>query len=290
MADNKKILIIEDDPDISMIEEAYLQASGFETKILSDGMDAAQIAEEEQFDLVLLDLMLPGKSGYQVCREIRDKVDIPILMVTARTESVDKVRGLGLGADDYISKPFDPAELVARVNANLRQYQRMVEKFSDKGPDASEEIQVQDLRILVNSWKVFKGDTEIRFPNREFELLKFLAMNPNIVFSREKLFEKIWGYDYVGDSATVMVHINRIREKIEDDPKNPKILETVWGRGTASINKTYEGDGGKCGYFLQLVLRFLRESRRSLQNAGSERRIQMWRQLSVRWWCFCFPG
>jgi DNA-binding response OmpR family regulator len=144
---------------------------------------------------------------------------------------VDKVRGLGLGADDYISKPFDPAELVARVNANLRQYQRMVEKFSDKGPDASEEIQVQDLRILVNSWKVFKGDTEIRFPNREFELLKFLAMNPNIVFSREKLFEKIWGYDYVGDSATVMVHINRIREKIEDDPKNPKILETVWGAG-----------------------------------------------------------
>lgn len=231
MADNKKILIIEDDPDISMIEEAYLQASGFETKILSDGMDAAQIAEEEQFDLVLLDLMLPGKSGYQVCREIRDKVDIPILMVTVRTESVDKVRGLGLGADDYISKPFDPAELVARVNANLRQYQRMVEKFSDKGPDASEEIQVQDLRILVNSWKVFKGDTEIRFPNREFELLKFLAMNPNIVFSREKLFEKIWGYDYVGDSATVMVHINRIREKIEDDPKNPKILETVWGAG-----------------------------------------------------------
>ena len=240
MADNKKILIIEDDPDISMIEEAYLQASGFETKILSDGMDAAQIAElfalgrrflREQFDLVLLDLMLPGKSGYQVCREIRDKVDIPILMVTARTESVDKVRGLGLGADDYISKPFDPAELVARVNANLRQYQRMVEKFSDKGPDASEEIQVQDLRILVNSWKVFKGDTEIRFPNREFELLKFLAMNPNIVFSREKLFEKIWGYDYVGDSATVMVHINRIREKIEDDPKNPKILETVWGAG-----------------------------------------------------------
>ena len=152
-------------------------------------------------------------------------------MVTARTESVDKVRGLGLGADDYISKPFDPAELVARVNANLRQYQRMVEKFANKGPDASEEIQVQDLRILVNSWKVFKGDTEIRFPNREFELLKFLAMNPNIVFSREKLFEKIWGYDYVGDSATVMVHINRIREKIEDDPQNPKILETVWGAG-----------------------------------------------------------
>lgn len=231
MADSKKILIIEDDPDISMIEEAYLQAAGFETKILTDGMDAAEIVEEEEFALILLDLMLPGKSGYQVCREIRDKVDIPILMVTARTESVDKIRGLGLGADDYISKPFDPAELVARVTANLRQYQRMVEKFSNQEPDPSEEIHIQDLRILVNSWKVFKGDKEIRFPNREFEILKFLAMNPNIVFSKEKLFEKIWGYDYIGDSATVMVHVNRIREKIEDDPKNPKILETVWGAG-----------------------------------------------------------
>ena len=130
--------------------------------------------------------------------------------------------GLGPGADDYISKPFDPAELVVRVTANLRQYQRMVEKFSNQEPDPSEEIHIQDLRILVNSWKVFKGDEEIRFPNREFEILKFLAMNPNIVFSKEKLFEKIWGYDYIGDSATVMVHVNRIREKIEDDPKNPK--------------------------------------------------------------------
>ena len=231
MAEGKKVLIVEDDEDISMIEEAYLEAAGFHTEILSDGKAVLSRLKQESFDLILLDLMLPGKNGYEICREIREEVDIPILMVTARTESVDKIRGLGLGADDYIAKPFDPAELVARVNANLRQYQRMVEKFSDKGPDASEEIQVQDLRILVNSWKVFKGDTEIRFPNREFELLKFLAMNPNIVFSREKLFEKIWGYDYVGDSATVMVHINRIREKIEDDPKNPKILETVWGAG-----------------------------------------------------------
>ena len=244
MADSKKILIIEDDPDISMIEEAYLQASGFETKVLEDGMNAVQIAESEHFDLILLDLMLPGKSGYQVCRELRDKIDIPILMVTARTESVDKVRGLGLGADDYISKPFDPAELVARVNANLRQYERMAEKFAKKEPDASEEICIQDLRIQVNSWKVFKGDQEIRFPNREFELLKFLAMNPNIVFSKDKLFEKIWGYDYVGDSATVMVHVNRIREKIEDDPKNPKILETVWGAGYR-LNKNIRGEMGK---------------------------------------------
>ena len=175
--------------------------------------------------------MLPGKSGYEVCREIRDKVDIPILMVTARTESVDKIRGLGLGADDYIAKPFDPAELVARVNANLRQYDRVMQKLPEEKEKQPEEIRTHDLRILINSWKVYKGDEEIKFPNREFELLKFLAMNPNIVFSKEQLFEKIWGYDYVGDNATVMVHINRIREKIEDDSRNPKILETVWGAG-----------------------------------------------------------
>lgn len=175
--------------------------------------------------------MLPGKSGYEICREIRDKVDIPILMVTARTESVDKIRGLGLGADDYIAKPFDPAELVARVNANLRQYDRMRQKPTEGKEEEPEEIQVYDLRILVNSWKVYKGEREIKFPNREFELLKFLAMNPNIVFSKEQLFEKIWGYDYMGDNATVMVHINRIREKIEDDSRNPKILKTVWGAG-----------------------------------------------------------
>lgn len=183
------------------------------------------------FDLILLDLMLPGKNGYEICREIRDRVDIPILMVTARTESVDKIRGLGIGADDYISKPFDPAELVARVNANLRQYERMKQKIVPTSEESPEEIRVHDLRILVNSWKVYKGDREIKFPNREFELLKFFAMNPNIVFSKEQLFEEIWGYDYVGDSATVMVHINRIRDKIEDDSKNPKILETVWGAG-----------------------------------------------------------
>lgn len=231
MEQRKKILVVEDDEDISMIEEAYLEAAGFETKIVPNGENIANILEQEEFALVLLDLMLPGKSGYEICREIRDKIDIPILMVTARTESVDKIRGLGLGADDYIAKPFDPAELVARVNANLRQYERMLKKASGKKGEEPEEIRVKDLRILVNSWRVYKGEKEIKFPNREFELLKFLAMNPNIVFSKEQLFEKIWGYDYTGDSATVMVHINRIREKIEDDSKNPQILETVWGAG-----------------------------------------------------------
>lgn len=231
MSGGRRILIVEDDEDISMVEEAYMEAAGFQTVIAADGAVVFGLLEEEQFDLILLDLMLPGKSGYEICREIRGKVDIPILMVTARTESVDKIRGLGLGADDYIAKPFDPAELVARVNANLRQYDRMMQKLPEEKEKQPEEIRTHDLRILVNSWNVYKGDKEIKFPNREFEILKFLAMNPNIVFSKEQLFEKIWGYDYVGDSATVMVHINRIREKIEDDSKNPKILETVWGAG-----------------------------------------------------------
>lgn len=231
MAENKKILIVEDDEDISMIEEAYLQAAGFQTETVTDGEAAAGMIEKTTFDLILLDIMLPGKSGYEICKEIRGTLDIPILMVTARTESIDKIRGLGLGADDYIAKPFDPAELVARVHANLRQYERLTRKNADSAEKQQEEILVQDLRILTNSWKVYKGGKEIRLPNREFELLKFLAMNPNIVFSKEQLFEKIWGYDYVGDSATVMVHINRIREKIEEDSKNPKILETVWGAG-----------------------------------------------------------
>lgn len=231
MTEKKKILIIEDDADISMIEEAYLQAAGYETKIAEDGKTALKALEEETFSLILLDLMLPDISGYALCREIRDTVAVPILMVTARTESIDKIRGLGAGADDYIAKPFDPAELVARVHANLRQQERILQQMAGQEVKEPEEIRIQDLRILVDSWKVFKGETEIRFPNKEFELLKFLALHPNIVFSKEQLFEKIWGYEYTGDSATVMVHINRIREKIEDDSKNPKILETVWGAG-----------------------------------------------------------
>ena len=231
MLQDKKILIVEDDEDIQMIEEAYLQAAGFQTEIVADGEKVESMLNKTSFDLILLDLMLPGKSGYDICKEIREKIDIPILMVTARTESLDKIRGLGFGADDYIVKPFDPAELVARVHANLRQYERLMNKNTAHTEAEQEEICIQDVRIQLNSWKVYKGEKEIKFPNREFELLKFLAMNPNVVFSKEQLFEKIWGYDYVGDSATVMVHINRIRDKIEDDSKNPRILQTIWGVG-----------------------------------------------------------
>lgn len=222
-----KILIVEDDEEIAMLERDYLEIEGFQTDIISDGGAAEEAALTGAYDLILLDLMLPGRSGYEVCRRIRDQVDVPILMVTARTESVDKIRGLGLGADDYIGKPFDPAELVARVKSHLSRYQRLT---GGRGEDDGA-IQVGDLRILPQSRKVFKGNQEIKMPNREFALLKFLAENPNIVFSKERLFETIWGYDYVGDSATVTVHVGRIRDKIEDDPAHPKIIETVWGAG-----------------------------------------------------------
>ncbi len=224
----KKILIVEDDAEIAMLEKDYLEMNGFETEIIVDGKQALAVIQKGSYDLVLLDLMLPGQNGYDICRQIRDKIDIPILMVTARTESVDKIRGLGLGADDYIAKPFDPAELVARVKSHLNRYERLT--GSAKG-GKEDTIVIGDFKILPKSWKVYKGETEIKLPNREFELLLFLAENPNTVFSKEQLFEKIWGFDYTGDSATVTVHINRIREKIEDDPSKPKVIETVWGAG-----------------------------------------------------------
>lgn len=228
-----KILIVEDEEEIAMLEKDYLEINGFETQVESDGEKAVELALTGTFDLILLDLMLPGKNGYDICREIRNKIDIPILMVTARTESIDKVLGLGIGADDYIPKPFDPAELVARVKSHLSRYERLTKGYRPQENEGEERdiIRVGNIEILTRSWKVYRDGEEIKFPNREFELLKFLAMNPNIVFSKEELFEKIWGYDYVGDSVTVTVHINRIREKIEEDSKNPKIIETVWGAG-----------------------------------------------------------
>lgn len=226
----KKILIIEDDKEISMLERDYLEINGFEVDIISDGSKAAAAALNGDYALILLDLMLPGVNGYDICREIRDQVDIPILMVTARLESVDKIRGLGIGADDYIAKPFDPAELVARIKSHLKRYERLTGAGKDS-QETDDVIVVGELKILPRSWKVYKLGEEVRFPNREFELLKYLATYPNIVFSKDQLFERIWGYEYAGDSATVTVHINRIREKIEEDPANPRIIETVWGAG-----------------------------------------------------------
>ena len=222
-----RILIAEDDPEIAMLERDYLEIEGYQVHMVDNGQQAVTEALTGGYDLILLDLMLPGCSGYDVCRLIRDRIDVPILMVTARAESVDKIRGLGLGADDYIPKPFDPAELVARVKAHLSRYARL----TGGGQGEPEVLDLGRVQILPRSWRVLKDGQEVKMPNREFALLKFLAEHPNTVFSKEKLFETIWGYEYVGDSATVTVHIGRIRDKVEDDPAHPKLIETVWGAG-----------------------------------------------------------
>ena len=224
-----KILIIEDDADISAIERDYLELSGYQVAICADGTAGLSAALNEDYDLLLLDLMLPGTDGFTICRVVRERKDIPILMVTALGKDVDKIRGLGLGADDYVAKPFDPAELVARVKAHLARYQRLTQ--GGQKAENGQVIRVADLEIYPQSWKVYKAGRELKMPNREFELLKFLAEHPNIVFSKDRLFETIWGFDYVGDSATVTVHVGRIRDKIEDDPSKPRIIETVWGAG-----------------------------------------------------------
>ena len=226
-----KILIVEDDEKIAFLEKDYLEINGYGAKILTDGRDVMRELKSENYALVLLDIMLPGCNGYDVCRQIRDEIDIPILMVTARGEAADIIRGLGLGADDYITKPFDPSELVARVKSHLKQYERLTAKHAEKESQNVEKIQIADVTIEPKTWKVWKKEKELKLPNREFQLFLFLAENANIVFSKEELFEKIWGYDYVSDAATVSVHINRLREKIEDDVRNPQIIETVWGVG-----------------------------------------------------------
>lgn len=222
-----RLLIAEDDPEIAMLERDYLEVEGYDVTVVDNGQQAVTEALNGDYSLLLLDLMLPGCSGYDVCRLTRDRIDVPILMVTARTESVDKIRGLGLGADDYIAKPFDPAELVARVKAHLSRYARL----TGGGQGEPEVLDLGRVQILPRSWRVLKDGQEVKMPNREFALLKFLAEHPNTVFSKEKLFETIWGYEYVGDSATVTVHIGRIRDKVEDDPAHPSLIETVWGAG-----------------------------------------------------------
>ena len=205
-----------------------MAGDGYETETAGTCAQALERFRTAPADAVLLDVMLPDGDGFSLLGQLREVRDVPVLFLSARDEDAARLRGLGLGADDYIAKPFDPAELVARVKAHLSRYDRLV---GDGRAQDVERITVGELTILPRSWKVYKGERELRLPNREFELLKFLAENPNIVFSKEQLFEAIWGYDYLGDSATVTVHIGRIRDKIEDDPSNPRIIETVWGAG-----------------------------------------------------------
>lgn len=223
----KRILIIEDDISIAEIERDFLEIAGYETIIVTNGTEGFKQATSEKFDLILLDLMLPGMNGYEICRNIRGITDIPILMVTARLEDADKVRGLGLGADDYIAKPFSPTELVARVKSNLAQYERL----TIGGMVRSDEIQVGHVRINKLTHRVYVNNQEVEFKNKEYEMLLFFISNPDIVFSKEHLYERIWGMDAFGDLKTVAVHINRIREKIEIDPQNPVHIQTVWGAG-----------------------------------------------------------
>jgi DNA-binding response OmpR family regulator len=223
----KTILIIEDDKSIAELEKDYLEIEGFSVDLAFTGQDGLNKALfNEQIDLVLLDLMLPGKDGYQICREIRTKKDIPILMVSAKKEDIDKIRGLGLGADDYVVKPFSPSELVARVKAHLSRYDRLIGKEI-----GNEEIMIRGLRIDQGSRKVFVNNIEVILTTKEFDILTFLALHPNHVFSKEQLFEKIWGIDSLGDISTVTVHIRKIREKIETESSDPQYIETVWGAG-----------------------------------------------------------
>lgn len=221
-----KILIIEDDEAIAAIERDYLELNGFEVEIAPDGITGLHRGISGGFDLILLDLMLPGMDGFSLCRRLREKLNIPILMVTARQEDIDKIRGLGLGADDYIEKPFSPNVLVARVKANLAQYTRLL--GSKKAPD---EIVLGEVRLNTATHRVYLRDREIELKNKEYELLMFLMLHVDMVFDRETLYEKVWGLDAMGDNATVAVHINRLREKLEKSPAKPRYIETVWGAG-----------------------------------------------------------
>lgn len=221
-----KILIIEDDLDIAAIERDYLLAADFDAEIAEDGNKGLSLGLSGAYSLILLDLMLPGIDGFALCRRLREKLDIPILMVTARREDMDKIRGLGLGADDYIEKPFSPGVLVARVKAHLAQYGRLSGKRQNRA-----EITAGSIKINTETRRVYVREREIELKNKEYEMLLFLVLNEEIVFSKEKLYEKIWGMEAIGDNATVAVHINRLREKIEDDPAAPRYIQTVWGAG-----------------------------------------------------------
>ncbi len=221
------ILIIEDDADIAEIERDYLELGGFSVTVRSDGESGLDEAKNGKYDLVLLDLMLPGKDGFTVCRELRAVSDVLILMVTARHEDVDKIRGFGFGADDYVEKPFSPSVLVARVKAHLSRMERM----RPRAATSNAVLSFGRLSLNTETHRLYRDGAEIPLKNKEYELLCFLMRHPDRIFGREDLYEHIWGLESMGDNITVAVHINRLREKIEDDPQNPRFLQTVWGAG-----------------------------------------------------------
>jgi len=223
----KKVLIIEDDPQIAKIEKDYLTINNFEADIAATGEDGIRMALAGQYDLIILDLMLPGTDGFGVCQKLRETLDIPIIMVTAKQEDIDTIKGLNMGADDYITKPFSPNVLIAHVKANIAQYERL----KQAGGAKPKEIAAGNIRIITEARRVFVNDKEVDVKNKEYELLLFLVNNKDMIFSRETLYERIWGFDALGDSATVAVHINRLREKMEDEPSQPKYIQTVRGAG-----------------------------------------------------------
>ena len=222
-----KILIIEDEEAIADLEKDYLELSGFEVEIEDRGDTGLTRALKEDFDLIILDLMLPGVDGFEICRKIREEKDIPVIMVSAKKDDIDKIRGLGLGADDYMTKPFSPSELVARVKAHLARYERLV----GSGVQENEVIEIRGIKIDKTARRVWVNGEEKAFTSKEFDLLTFLAQNPNHVFTKEELFSKIWDMESVGDIATVTVHIKKIREKIEFNTAKPQYIETIWGVG-----------------------------------------------------------
>ena len=222
-----KILIIEDEEAIADLEKDYLELSGFEVQICNRGNEGLQTAMSEEFDLIVLDLMLPGMDGFEICKKIREEKNIPIIMVSAKKDDIDKIRGLGLGADDYMTKPFSPSELVARVKAHMARYDRLV----GSSAKANDIIEIRGIRIDKTARRVTVDGEEKAFTGKEFDLLTFLAEHPNHVYTKEELFREIWDMDSIGDIATVTVHIKKIREKIEYDSAKPQYIETIWGVG-----------------------------------------------------------
>ena len=222
-----RILIVEDEVAIADLEKDYLELSGFEVEIENDGTNGLARALAEDFDLFILDLMLPGIDGFEICKQIRGKKNTPILMVSAKKDDIDKIRGLGLGADDYVTKPFSPSELVARVKAHLARYERLI---GSNTPE-NDIVEIRGIKIDKTARRVWINGEEKQFTTKEFDLLTFLAENPNHVFTKEELFKEIWNMDSIGDIATVTVHIKKIREKIEMNTAKPQYIETIWGVG-----------------------------------------------------------